>query len=192
MIHPRAPRGRNASGAGLPLLLLAGVLVAVLASPAGASRDEYEVKAAFLLNFARLVEWPEAARPAPTAPMVISVWGSPEVERAIARGIGAATVGEHPLVVRRIAGADELGGSHILFVSRDADASPGELLEAARRHATLAVGESEGFAARGGAINFFTENRKLRFEINPDAAQAASLKISSRLLRLAVLVGSGR
>ena len=64
-----------------------------------------------------------------------------------------------------------------------------ELLAVARSASALAVGESDGFATRGGVINFFTEDRKLRFEINPEAARSAGLKISSRLLRLAVLVG---
>jgi hypothetical protein len=65
------------------------------------------------------------------------------------------------------------------------------VLDAARAHAALAVGESEGFARNGGVINFFVEDKRLRFEINTDAASRARLKVSSRLLRLAVLIQSG-
>lgn len=164
----------------------------VLATGVHASRDEYEVKAAFLLNFARLVEWPDAARPGPRQPIVFSVLGSPEVEAAITRGVGDSVVGDHPVVVKRVSEPGEVGGSHVLFVTRDGARSAGDLLQAARSHAALTVGESEGFAAEGGVINFFTEDRKLRFEINPEAARSAGLKISSRLLRLAVLVGPER
>jgi hypothetical protein len=177
---------RRGASTGVALGALAlGLLLVV---PAAASRDEYEVKAAFLLNFARLVEWPDPARPAPQQPVVVSVLGSAEVEQAISRGVGDSVVGDHPVVVKRISGAEEIGGSHILFVTREHAEAAAALAETARRHAALAVGESEGFASQGGVINFFTEDRKLRFEINPDAAKSAGLKISSRLLRLAVLV----
>lgn len=175
----------------------AAMFLAVLAAGflwvprADASRDEYQVKAAFLLNFARLVEWPESARPAPSQPMVFAVLGSEEVRSAIASAVGDTSIGDHPVKVRRIDDASEAGGSHILFVSRGSAVDAAVLSATARDHAALVVGESDGFARRGGAINFFTENRKLRFEINPDAAQAAGLKISSRLLRLAVLVREG-
>lgn len=172
--------------------VVALALVATLASaPVRASRDEYEVKAAFLLNFARLVEWPAAARPAEQEPLVVAVLGSEAVQRTIARSIGNASVGDHVISVRRISGPEEVAGSHILFVSREDSEDLAPILEAARAHAALAVGESQGFALSGGVINFFTEKKRLRFEINPDAARSAGLKVSSRLLRLAVLVRSG-
>ena len=92
----------------------------------------------------------------------------------------------------RISDVGEIEGSHILFVPRERGGELSEVLAAAKGHPALVVGESEGFAKRGGAINFFTEDSKLRFEINPDAARSAGLKISSRLLRLAVLVRGDR
>lgn len=168
------------------LLLLVVATLVVL--PAQAARDEYEVKAAFLLNFARLVAWPAKARPDAEEPIVVSVVGDARVERGITAGIGGTQVGSHPVLVRGISAAEEIAGSHILFVSRGEPENLHEILAAARSHATLAVGESEGFASRGGIINFITKKKKLRFEINPDAARDAGLKISSRLLGLAVLV----
>ena len=171
------------------LLLL--LFATLLALPAGAARDEYEVKAAFLLNFARLVSWPETARPATRAPIVVGVLGDEQVTRGIAAGIGETKVGSHPVEVRGVSGAEELAGTHILFVGRKEPENVAELLAAASANAALAVGESPGFALRGGVINFFTRDKKVRFEINPAAAQRAGLKISSRLLRLAVLVEDG-
>ncbi|MGH0028674.1 MAG: YfiR family protein [Myxococcota bacterium] len=180
----------DARAIGLALCVwLAGLLLA--SPPAGSTPDEYQVKAAFLLNFARLVEWPQKAMAA-DRPIVVSVLGSQEVRDSIAAGIGDAVIGEHPVEVQRIDSASEIGGSHILFVTRERAQEPAEIFRTARRHAALVVGESEGFAESGGTINFFTEDRKLRFEINPDAAKASGLKISSRLLRLAVLVGEER
>ena len=94
----------------------------------------------------------------------------------------------HRVSVRRIPDAEGLPGSHIVFVGRGT-AGLDEVLAEAREHAVLAIGESRDFARRGGVINFFTEDKKLRFEVNPDAARRAGLEISARLLRLAVLVG---
>lgn len=171
--------------------LLALAFAMLVAFPALAARDEYEVKAAFLLNFARLVSWPDAARPGAKEPIVVSVLGEEQVAQGIAAGIGDTMVGSHPVEVRGVSLAEELAGTHILFVGRGEPENLGELLEVARVNAALAVGESDGFALRGGVINFFTRDKKLRFEINPEAARRAGLQISSRLLRLAVLVEEG-
>ena len=172
----------------LAAVALSLLLALAYVESARASRDEYEVKAAFLLNFARLVQWPASARPAEQEPLVVSVLGSDAALRAITRSVGDTRIGAHRVSVRRISDAEELPGSHIVFVGRGADGLD-EVLAEARKHAVLAVGESRGFARRGGVINFFTEDNKLRFEVNPEAARNAGLEISARLLRLAVLVG---
>jgi hypothetical protein len=171
-------------------LTAAAALAALAALPAAAraARDEYEVKAAFLLNFARLVEWPRAARPSGDAPIVIALLARQEPFRSIARSLEGATVDSHRVEVRSIESGDELPGSHIVFVSRDEQRNAAAIIEAARGHAVLSVGESAGFARLGGVINFYAEGRKLRFEINPAAAERAGIKISSRLLRLARLI----
>ena len=155
---------------------------------AGAARSEYDVKAAFLLNFARLVTWPQDARPGPGEPVVIGVAGDEAARDAIARGIDGASVESHPVEVRSVAKPEQVSGAHILFVTRELEQGADALIEAARGGSALSVGESEGFAARGGIVNFFSEGNKLRFEINLDAARASGLQISSRLLGLARLV----
>jgi len=172
--------GRHALAA---LLFLATL---VSAAETLASRDEYQVKAAFLLNFAKLVEWPAAAQPAEGAPIVVGIMGDEKTARAISKKLGAARVGSHPLQVRSVSGAPDVAGCHIVFVA--AGHEDAAILEAASGNAALSVGESEGFAERGGVINFVNEGKKLRFEINTQAADRAGLKISSRLLRLARLV----
>lgn len=177
-------RGRLTAGS----LLLACVATLAWVQSARATRDEYEVKAAFLINFARLVEWPDSARPAEQEPLVISVLGGDATLVPIHRGIGETRVGSHSVSVRRISGPTEVPGSHIVFVGREDGGNLEALFLAATEHSVLAVGEAEGFAKRGGAINFFTEESKLRFEINLEAARRAGLEISARLLRLAVLV----
>jgi hypothetical protein len=158
---------------------------------AGASQGGYDAKAAFLLNFARLVIWPLAARPGPDEPVVIGVAGGEAAREAIERGIDGASVESHRIEVRSVEKPEQVPGTHILFVAGELDADAETLIEAARGHAALSVGESDGFAARGGIINFFSEGDKLRFEINLAAARATGLQISSHMLGLARLVETG-
>jgi hypothetical protein len=169
----------------------AAAFVATLATAAAvhARGDEYQLKAAFLLNFARLVEWPPAFRPAPGAPMVLGVLGDSEVAEALAAGLVGAAAGDHPIEVRNLEDPSQVAGCHIVFLA-GAERDDGAIL-AARGNAALSVGQRDDFTRRGGVINFYTESSRLRFEINTRAANAAGLKISSRLLRLARITKDG-
>jgi len=181
-------RGRN----GRRIELAAGALVAlclVLArTPVGADYEEYKVKAAFLLNFARLVTWPGGAEPAAGSPFVVGVAGGASVAEELATALAGASIPDHPVSVRRVAAPEEIDGCQILFVAGSDAESARSWARGARGSHALVVGESDGFASHGGAVNFFMEDRKVRFEINPKAADREGLKISSRLLQLAQLV----
>ena len=169
----------------VPLTL--SFLVALLhAMPALATRDEYQVKAAFLLNFAKLVKWSASHQPAPGQPIVLGIAGDANVIESMSSKLDGAQVGDHPVAVRTVSRASDVKGCHIVFVASGRD--DGAILKAARAQSALSVGESEGFAARGGVVNFYSEGKKLRFEINTNAAAQAEIEISSRLLRLAKLV----
>lgn len=164
-----------------------GVVAAMAAS---ADYDEYKVKAAFLLNFARLVEWPEDSGPAPGEPLVVGVHGQGDATGDVTRALEEASVDDHPVSVRRLGSPSEMSQCHIVFVAEEDPASAAEWLRASSR-GVLTVGEATGFAGRGGVINFFVDANKLRFEINKNAAERNGLKVSSRLLRLARLVPDG-
>jgi YfiR/HmsC-like len=169
-------------------LALAALALGLWAAPLGAAPDDYGTKAAFLLNFAKLVRWPDGAAPAAGAPLVIGVAGEPGVVASIASGLEGARLRDHPIEVRALSGPDEIGGCQIVFATGSDPEAAAAWSLAARGSGALLVGEASGFAASGGAINFFVENDRLRFEINPRAADREGLKISSRLLRLARLV----
>jgi len=179
----RASEARPWRHAPLTLSFLVALLSAM---PALATRDEYQVKAAFLLNFAKLVKWSARNQPAPGEPIVLGVVGEASVVESVSSKLAGARVGDHSVEVRSVSGASEVEGCHIVYVAAGSDDRA--ILEAAREQAALSVGESEGFANRGGVVNFFNEGKKLRFEINPQAAAQAEIEISSRLLRLAKLV----
>ena len=169
--------------------LAAALLLLGPAAPAGAAR-EYTVKAAFLLNFARLVEWPGDALPAEPNPWVLCVYGQDPFGGALEDTFRGKQVQERAVSIARPDSADGLDACHMVFVPAQRSGDGASVLARTARRSVLVVGESEGFAADGAAINLFEESGKVRFEINLDAARSARLKVSSRLLRLARLVES--
>ena len=178
------------------LLTFAMALGATLSpgsAPSESAAGEYEVKAAFLLNFARLVEWPEDAFPDAHSPLTVGLLSaapSSESER-IQKFLAGKSVGSRKVQVQQIESAEEVGGFHLVFVGASSGAEAGEVAGATGGGPVLLVGESDGFANEGGAINFFTVGNKIRFEINPRAAEAAGLRVSSRLLRVAKIISDG-
>ena len=165
---------------GLTLVLCASAV------PAGEVLDEYRVKAVFLLNFAKLVEWPPNRIPLAGGPLVIGVHAQDEIAATIEEALLGTEASGHPIEVRRVEGPSQ--DLHMLFVDAEHGHAP-DIVAAARRGSTLTVGETPDFAVRGGTVNFYAEENKVRFEINDYVAQQSGLKISSRLLRLARRVG---
>ena len=149
---------------------------------------EYKIKAGYLFNFAKLVEWPTHALPATNSPFIIGVLGGGEALTVLQSVLQGKTVHEHPVQLLA-AKADRVGqGVHLLFVPRAAGKSADVMQAALGGAATLLVGETEGFAQRGGSINFIMVDGSVKFEANPDAAARAQLKLGSQLLKLARVV----
>jgi YfiR/HmsC-like len=151
------------------------------------AQSEEDIKAAFLLNFARYVEWPTNAFTSPESPVLICMFASEGFGSVVTSTVDGKTVGSRPVEVLDVASATNAGDCHILFIggeARSATSVLGSLSDAS----VFTVGNDEGFAKAGGVANFFRSENRIRFEINPGAAETAGLKISSRLLRLARLV----
>lgn len=165
---------------GLPALLGAG--------QGETPPSEYEVKAAYLLNFARFVEWPTGAFAQETSPVVLGVLGRDPFGNALDRILGAQKIGGRSFEIRRAARLQELGTCHILFISASEGDRMDGILSSLRGQATLTIADMEKFAPSGGVIGFFTEEKRVRFEANPAAAQRAGIKLSSKLLKLARIV----
>jgi hypothetical protein len=144
---------------------------------------EYQVKAAYLLNFVRFVTWPQDTRRAVTICVAVhNPFGD-----ALKETLRNETVKQRPLVSRVILQPDP--ECHVVFVPQSAAVTP--YLRAARDSPTLTVGETTNFIAQGGIINFVIEEGTVRFQISPEAAERAELRISSHLLRLARISGAG-
>jgi hypothetical protein len=152
--------------------------------------DEYDVKAAFIYNFAALVKWPTSAFPEPGGPITLAILGSDDFAPHTEEFLAGRKVGRRRIEVARISTLEEITRHHMVFVSASEDDRIPQILEAARGRQVLTIGESEVFARSGGIIGFYREGKKIHFQINRPAAEAAGLQISSRLLRLAKLVSS--
>lgn len=176
--------------------VVCGLLLAALAAwppgPAkaayGAATLEDPVKAAFLYKFASFVEWPPQAFPAPDTPITIGVLGAERIAAELARMVAGRAAQGRSISVRRLAADESVAGLHILFVGRAEAGRLQRLAQAARPHAVLLVTDSEGALGRGSMINFVLADRRLRFEIALDAAERSGLRLSSRLLSVALHV----
>lgn len=151
---------------------------------------EYAVKAGCLGNFPRFIEWPTAAFASDAAPLRIGILGDDPFDGALKTITEEQKVQGRSIVIARAQTPAELKDCHLVFVSRGGKFKPEELAAAFAGTSTVTVGESPGFAARGGIINFYLRGANVAFEINLDAARAKGLKISAQMLSLARIVSS--
>jgi hypothetical protein len=166
------------------VLLLVGRPAAAQAVRAAAS----QVEAVFLFNFAQFVDWPSEAFPDSEAPLIIGILGDDPFGPFLEETVRGETVRGRPVEIRRYRGIEEIKTCHILFVSRVEMDRLADMLAALKDRPVLAVSDGDDFAQRGGMIQFVIERNRIRLRINLEAAQAAKLTISSKLLRSAELV----
>lgn len=150
--------------------------------------SEYQIKAAFLYNFAKFVEWPAGALSERSPTLTFCVLGEDPFGADLDQTIAGKTINGKSLVTRRLKPLQEAEGCHILFISASERRRLPQIFEALQGLSLLTVGESERFARLGGIINFTLEQNKIRFEINVDAAERTGLKLSAKLLKLATIV----
>ena len=152
--------------------------------------DEYQVKAAFLYNFAKFVEWPPLTFKTDKDPLRICVLGQNPFGNALVEGVGGKTIVGRPLVVSEISDVSQGGNCQILFVGSSEKKRLRAIFADLRTAGVLTVGETEGFATQGGIVNFKLEDGRVRLEINIEAAAQAKLRISSKVLNLAQIVNT--
>ena len=151
--------------------------------------SEYELKAAMTYKFFKYLEWPSDRFEAEDSPVVIGIYGSDPFGETIDRAFAGKRYGKRSFVLHRYKALGGIRTCHLLFVSaKEAEELP-RILDAVSGRSVLIVGESEGFAASGGIINFYVRRGKVvHFEINPGAAKRERIRISSNLLKLARIV----
>ena len=157
---------------------------------AQAAASEYQLKAVFLFHFAQFVEWPDGKAPAAKAPLTICILGDDPFGAHLDETVRGETVNEHPLVIQRHRRIEDLAACHVLFISQSGRRGIEEVLDSAQGRSILTVADVERFAERGGMIQFVTEQQKIRLRVNLAVAEAAKLKLSSKLLRSAEIVAT--
>lgn len=175
---------RAVSGA-LRAVLLAVVLVVCSPASHGAFLDadgvsDGQVKAAFLLNFVKFVQWPGVNE----GPLVIGVAGDDGFAAVVAQTVRGHTINGREIKARRLASGEDPWGCQILFVGFTRPRDAADLMQRVSQP-VLTVGESPQFLRDGGMVRFFVENNRVRFEISQKNAEAAGLKVSSQLLAFA-------
>jgi hypothetical protein len=163
------------------LIALTSCVAQAVVGPA----DVYQVKAAFLYNFAKFVEWPREAFKGSNDRISICVLGKNPFGSLLADTVDGKTVGIRKFTISNISSAAEARACHILFVSGSERKPARLLLDDAKNPYLLTVGESSEFLAGGGMINLKVQDSRVRIEINREAASSAKFRISSELLSLA-------
>jgi hypothetical protein len=176
--------------------ILCGLLVTAAGWIAGTSASiaeepqpsEYQVKAAFLVNFPKYVDWPTNTFAGMNSPIVIAVLGESRVVEEIQKVIAGRTVNGRQIVLKRLASGAEPGACQILFISSAEQQLSPNLLVRLKDAGILTVGESDNFLEGGGIINLVRRDQKIALEVNLTAAATARINISSKLLGVASVV----
>jgi hypothetical protein len=174
-------RATRLLGLSLAWLLCSGDSLAQDSAP-----SEYELKAAFLFNFAKYVDWPPEVFAEVTSPLVIGVLGKSPFGGTLERTLQGKAVNDRALTFREVHSLTEATNCHVLFISTSEKVRMPQIFEDLRGTSVLTVGESDRFAEDGGMIGFVLAGNKIRFRVNEEAARKAGLKVSSKLLSLAL------
>ena len=172
------------------------------ADTSSAKYKEYEVKAAFIFNFLKFIDWPEEKTAANNNKIIIGIIGEDPFGPATDVFKGKS-IEEHKLLLTRFEGIeqikkmpekeknkhlDEIKTCHLLFICQSEQKQLRDIIEIVHDSSVLTIADTDGFIEAGGIINLFTEENKIRFDINQAAAENTGLKIRSQLLRLAKTV----
>jgi len=187
--EPRAAPCRCLIAKAIVLIACCGLLVgANRGFGAETSLTEYQVKALFLLNFAKYVDWPPVAFAQSNTPILIGLYGEDKFGDALKKAVGGKTISGRGIIIQPIEKDDIWGNFHILFISDSEKKRLGEILLKIKTLPVLTVGETDQFLEQGGMINFVKKEGKVRLEINLNAARQANLQINSQLLKVADVV----
>jgi hypothetical protein len=167
---------------GFGVFLVALFVIAPRQVVQGQTANEYQIKAAFILNFAKFVDWPNGAFQ--NGNLVVGIVGTDPFGEEIDRLLKGNQANGRPLIVRRLKRTDNLRVCNILFISSSEQKHLGQIMQSLKGASVLTVGEMSQFAREGGMIRLLIEGHKVRFEINSTAASEAGLKISSKLMAL--------
>jgi hypothetical protein len=154
----------------------------------GQAVDEYQVKAAYMYNFAKFVDWPAGTLGGSTQPLIFCVLGQTPLSQTLRDTLSGKLVDQRPLEFRQVSDSKQASKCQILFVSLADKKQMRQTLEDIKSLPVLTVGEGDDFTNQGGIVRFLLDGGRVRLEFNLDAADSAKLRISAKLLGLAKTV----
>jgi len=165
--------------------------LAVLAvgAPKAQSQTEDGVKCAFIYNFAKFTEWPASAFADGSAKITVGFVGGGALADAFSQAITGKNAGGREFEVKKLGGAGEIAGCHIVVVGDAAQAAA--VVGAAKGKPILTVSDADGFVGAGGMIGFMKDGAKVVFELNLEPSTAAGLKLDPKLQKVAKSVKGG-
>jgi hypothetical protein len=146
---------------------------------------EQKVKAAYIYNFVRFVEWPASRG---SGPVRVGVVGPVKLATAMKEALEGRTVGDRPIVVRRVLSVDEAADNEVLYVSGNDLEEARRFVAPAEEKAVLTVTECDRFLKAGSLVNFFLADESVRFAVNTAALDRSPLRMSSQMLQFASIV----
>jgi hypothetical protein len=179
-----------------PLLIAVTAACAFLAIPVLHAQNprptDFQVKATYLYNFGRFIEWPGKVAAAEGGSFTVCVLGQDPFGPSLDATLAGETIGGRTIVAKRISSAEESGNCQIIFLSLADDSRLNKIIADLDKKAVLTVSDMPQFVKRGGMIQFVAEGKKVRFEVNLTATQHAGLTLSSELLKVATAVRKDR
>ena len=185
----RTPRSSHGFRPWFMAVAIAWVLVAVPCLRAQSLKPtDYDVKAAYLYNFGRFVEWPANVASAQNDSFTVCVLGQDPFGQVLDGALAGETIAGKRVAAKRISNLQESANCQILFLTSGEEARLNTIIKALNKQAVLTVSDMPQFSQRGGMIQFVLEGKRVRFEVNLAAVQHAGLTLSSELLKVATTV----
>jgi hypothetical protein len=170
------------------LALTASLVASAAAGNEPDTTSDVAVKAAFLYNFAKFAEWPALVA---VAPIVVCIVGDDAMAAALVETVRDQKISSHPLEARRAQDSATWRVCQVLFIAAAELQRSAARLDGIKTLPVLTVSDGKGFSRRGGIIELYADDGRIRFAINVDAAERAGLRLSSRLLGLAKVTRNG-
>ena len=174
----------------LKVLMIVWILTIPVLQAQSSTPTDYDVKAAYLFNFGRFVEWP-AHTLADSGVFTFCILGRDPFGANLDHLLARETIDGKNIAVKRIATAHEAAGCQVLFMGAEQESRVSKVIEELDKEAVLTVSDVPKFSDRGGMIQFVMEGNRVRFEVNLSATQRAGLTLSSDLLKVATSVKRG-
>jgi hypothetical protein len=187
------PRGRVPANRSVLAWVMALVIVGILFGVSGLSAQkskpqEYEVKATYLYNFARFVEWPSSSAPAKSDSFAICVLGQDPFGPALDAIVAGESIDGKAVLAKRVSKPQDAVSCRVLYISSSEESRLKEVLAALDKSGVLTVSDIPQFSQRGGMIEFTLQGNNVRFEVNLAIAENTGLTLSSELLKVAITV----